>query len=355
MGILEPHQIEQLMNALNDGFDQFTLNVLVTTRIDKHGLQKYTSPYLPTSIQAFELITHAEAEDFTWQLINAARELRPAIKALQDLADELKMTPFAARPAVREKLERLVRQKRQFKDLYLFRSRLAEIEPQVCRVEFPMTNSDGREAETTGTAFLIGAGAIMTNFHVIEPLIERSSDGWIGRPQDVIVRFDYKKIGDKEINAGVTCGLGDPWLIDSSPVEELDYAILRLDHQAGNDPVGNWSLAADPPKRHWMKLAKTGHPFTLGTELIMVQHPSELPLVMDEGEIVSFDAAANRVTYDTNSEDGSSGSPCFNAALELVALHHAGDPVYGPAKFNIGIPIDAIVNLLEERGIEIAD
>jgi V8-like Glu-specific endopeptidase len=59
------------------------------------------------------------------------------------------------------------------------------------------------------------------------------------------------------------------------------------------------------------------------------------------------------VTYKTNTEAGSSGSPCFNANWDLVALHHSGDPNFDPGHkptYNEGIPFSAIANLLHERG-----
>jgi V8-like Glu-specific endopeptidase len=58
------------------------------------------------------------------------------------------------------------------------------------------------------------------------------------------------------------------------------------------------------------------------------------------------------VSYKTNTDGGSSGSPCFDQDWNLVALHHSGDPNYalGP---NEGIPIDAIVTAIQSRGIQV--
>jgi V8-like Glu-specific endopeptidase len=58
-----------------------------------------------------------------------------------------------------------------------------------------------------------------------------------------------------------------------------------------------------------------------------------------------------RVRYRTNTEEGSSGSPCFNQDWELVALHHSGDPNFErPATYNEGIPFEAILKRLAAKG-----
>jgi hypothetical protein len=62
----------------------------------------------------------------------------------------------------------------------------------------------------------------------------------------------------------------------------------------------------------------------------------------------------NRVRYDTNTEHGSSGSPVFNRAFRIVALHNSGGKVTGTDAFNQGVPISCIGAALaaqpEKRG-----
>jgi len=61
----------------------------------------------------------------------------------------------------------------------------------------------------------------------------------------------------------------------------------------------------------------------------------------------------SRVTYTTNTEGGSSGSPCFSQQLVPVALHHAGDPAYPHVgRVNEGIPLSTIRKLLRTKGLE---
>ena len=74
--------------------------------------------------------------------------------------------------------------------------------------------------------------------------------------------------------------------------------------------------------------------------IMIVQHPKAEPLALavDTLGVQSLNANKTRVRYNTNTESGSSGSPCFNINWGLVALHHYGDPLYDQARYNQGIP-----------------
>ena len=65
--------------------------------------------------------------------------------------------------------------------------------------------------------------------------------------------------------------------------------------------------------------------------------------------IIGMNNNKTRVRYTTNTEGGSSGSPCFTINRELAALHHLGDPDFTP-RYNQGITMSAILALLEQRG-----
>jgi V8-like Glu-specific endopeptidase len=80
-----------------------------------------------------------------------------------------------------------------------------------------------------------------------------------------------------------------------------------------------------------------------------MQHPLGNPLKLTANIYRSMNGNDTRVTYLNDTEHGSSGSACFNANWELVALHHSGDPDYKQPEYNEGIPMHAIVNLLQER------
>jgi hypothetical protein len=246
-------------------------------------------------------------------------------------------------------LERIIRTTNSFLDINTWRESLGKIEGQVCRVEIPA-------AGAYGTGFLLGPGVVMTNYHVVEAVIR----GQV-KPADVVLRFDYKRLADGiTLNPGTTYRLNnDNWLIDHSPYpmagdildDKLDYALLRVADEPGYQPIGG-KAEPEAEQRGWIEIPAESYQFQPNTPLFIVQHPKAdaLKLALETDAIIEVNAAGTRVTYRTNTEPGSSGSPCFNSNWELVALHHSGDPDW-PPKYNAGTPLSAILSLLEQRGL----
>ena len=293
----------------------------------------------------FELIEWAEAQGQTYKLIVTARNAAPENPELRKVSEELALAPPTP---PRPDLEKLIRQTNSFLDVVKWREALARIEPTVCRIEIPTG-----QGPVYGTGFLLGSNAVMTNYHVVQAVIPGATGGLLGQlraaPGDVVLRFDYKRLADGTTFDGTLFKLAAAdWLIDSSPVDELDYALLRVDGTPGDDPVGGQKQA---PVRGFLT-PKKDHTFDLDSPLFIVQHPKGAPLqlALDTNAITGVYEGGNRVRYRTNTLPGSSGSPCFNANWELVALHHSGDPDFNPA-YNEGIPFAAIMKLLEQRNV----
>jgi hypothetical protein len=103
-----------------------------------------------------------------------------------------------------------------------------------------------------------------------------------------------------------------------------------------------------------MSINPEPYSFQPNTPLFIVQHPkgSPLKLAFDTDSVVGLNASGTTVFYKTNTERGSSGSPCFSSNWELVALHHSGDPDFGSPKKNAGTPVHAIMSLLKGRGLQ---
>lgn len=238
--------------------------------------------------------------------------------------------------------EKLVKQSNSFLDIARWRDKLAAIELQVCCVE---------TTTSYGTGFLVGPDVVMTNYHVVKNEIKQPE-----RAANVRLRFDFKKAtGSDRPRSGEEYRLkADDWLLDASPMDEvddlpdpkpreadvdkLDYALLHLDGKPGDE-------------RGWVSAHNTAHDFKASAALFIVQHPKGRPmkLALDTEAVVGANRNGSRVRYRTNTEPGSSGSPCFNQNWELVALHHSGEPAQ-LATWNEGIPIATIVALLEQRG-----
>jgi V8-like Glu-specific endopeptidase len=161
------------------------------------------------------------------------------------------------------------------------------------------------------------------------------------------------------------------WLIDHSeyspldkmadtgrqepPPDKLDYALLRVEGEPGNDPVGG-TKNKDPnaESRGWIKSPTSAHDFVPDTAVLIMQHPqgATLKLAWETQSVISVNEKKSRVRYRTNTEPGSSGSPCFDANWNLIALHHLGDASYdgfNQPEYNQGIPFNTILDLLEKR------
>ena len=249
-------------------------------------------------------------------------------------------------------LERKVRDYLPYLDVGLWRQQLFALEARVCRVEV-----DGRPL---GTGFLVGPDAVLTNFHVLMEVIENPA-----LAGGVRLRFDYRVLGDGRRSEGTLVPLhATEWLIDHSPFtadegaghpdaalptpDELDHALVRLDRPFALEP-------AEAP-RGWVPVP-TAPSLAPEMPLFILQHPRAEPLklAIDTRAVLQLNANGTRVRYATNTEAGSSGSPCFDTAWGLVALHHYGDPAFDhAATYNQGVPIQAIRDRLRRAGKDVA-
>jgi hypothetical protein len=340
-------QYQQLVEALVNAFPGTNaLQMMLQFRLEKSLAELAALPN-PINQVAFQVIENSNAEGWTAQLIAAARESRPGNPLLLKLAEDFGLT------AATSELERKVRDDLSYLNIAEWRERLGEIEARVCRVETQYT---------MGTGFLIGPDLAITNYHVMKEVIENPPAS-----AQVVLRFDYKQLaGGATVNPGTEVRLAKNWLIDSSPYsavdlladpgdqtpspDELDYALLRLADDVGDQPVAGAKADPGTPKRGWIKPQVT-YPFPKDAPVFIVQHPEARPLqlALDTKSVIARNGNKTRVRYVTNTEKGSSGSPVFDENWELVALHHSGDRRIVPV-YNQGIPFAAIVDLMGRRG-----
>ena len=344
-------RLEKLSEALRDAFAVQRLKEMLKFKLGKR-LEDLSlgSDYMEI---VFELITAAEAEGWTAELIVAARQSNPGNSLLTALAEEVSLA--ASAPT----LERTIREKVPYLDVELFRKKLGEIEGQVCRIEIASARRT-----VYGTGFLLGPDVLMTNHHVMKGVIEGQAD-----PAAVVCRFDYKRLSSAVVSEGTPFKLAADWLIDHTPPsqidvapppksgtpkpDELDYALVRLADAPGDRPVGSRSEPG-AAKRGYLSVGTPRIP-EAESPLLIMQHPDSAPLklAIDMSGVIGVNANRTRITYRVNTEGGSSGAPCFGTDWELLALHHSGDPNFDPdhkPQYNEGIPMEAILNLLSQRG-----
>jgi hypothetical protein len=346
----------RLSAALQSGFPSpFDLQILLQEELGLN-LSFVSSLLKQLPFIVYDIIQHTEARNLTLQLLDAARRNRPAEPEFIALAQELGAAPPTTA------LEAILNDQNIVFDAAALRRRISDLERQVCRVDL--------KGKAQGTGFLVGQQTVITNYHVVRKVIEQQP-GFT--PADISLRFDYKLLDDgTTIYPGTVYNLAQDWLIDSSgyspvdlqgepkPVDpkadELDYAVLRVDGTpAADNPgkLGQMNPVYGATRGHVsMPAPGASYDFAANKVLFIMQHPLGAPLKMTANIYRSLNANGTRVTYLNDTDNGSSGSPCLNANWELVALHHSGDPdtVKPRPEYNEGIPISAIVGLLQQRG-----
>jgi len=357
---LDGKQFRQFHDGVLDAFN----DVQDLTSILRFGLDKrlnlITSPNNDLEDIVFEVIDDADAKGWSAELLQALRTSRPTNQKLLVFAQEFALAPQS--PAKRQ-LELLISEGDEFIDVVKWRTRLTECEAAVCRIE--------RDQVPIGTGFLLGPSLVMTNYHVVEGLIDKTTD-----PTRIRLRFDYKVLEDGVVvNPGKVYGLAADWDLHYSPysaadtevdpatvpgTDELDNALLKVDGAPGNEgATGPHGVDPKAPSRGFLPLPPGAHDWAK-KGLMILQHPDGQPLklaIRSDGVIGTLpqNGSPTRVRYTTRTEPGSSGSPCFDLAWNLIALHHSGDPKY--AKLNVnpgwneGVPFGAILTSLEQAGV----
>ena len=311
----------------------------------------------------FDILVDAKARNWMHRLLVAARQANPDNPDLLAFAQQFGLATTIASidnaavtaPVPAGALEKKIRDANGFLDVARWREMLGQLEGRVCKIEV--------EGNGTGTGFLVGTDAVMTNYHVMEQVIK----GAIA-PDKVTLRFDFKRLANDAAEKGTVYHLAKEWRIHDSPysaidlgdpttglqeLDHLDYALLRTETRVAEEPIGGAANAdTGAPLRGFIEKPSKAHDFKSKPALFILQHPDGEPLklALDTESVIAVNDNGARVRYRTTTEAGSSGSPCFDADWNLVALHHLGDKNWQNPKFNQGIPFTSIVALLERAG-----
>ena len=318
-------QKEALTKALVAAFPtDADLELLVNFKLGV-GLNVISAPGIQ-HLLVLRVINWAEARGpRLHDLVVGALNQNPENPELQQVAEALGLDEGAG------EFERIVIQMVPLEDVETWRAQMMASERAVCRVEIG--------AQGIGTGFLVGTGLVLTNYHVMESVIEGPD-----KPSDVVLRFDYKlSAGGKTVQKGTEHRLiaGTKWLAASSRVKDLDYALLRVAGKPAEQPVAGQPGA--PPRGF---LTPKGYAFKAGDPLFIIQHPKATPLKFAPGSVKSPLVTPNRVAYTVNTEEGSSGSPCFTSDWTPVALHH-----WGGSDHNRGVMFSAILADWQGKGV----
>jgi S1-C subfamily serine protease len=347
---LTGQQLRALRNALVEAFNPTSFEQMLRFELDKKVENIAGSG--PLNTVAFRVIDAAEMEGWTFDLVRAARIANPGNANLHQVADMLALSSTRELQPAALNFEKVVRDGVPFLDPTAFRSKLGRIELQVCSIEL---NGVGH-----GSGVLVGPDYVLTNQHVISKATKETK---------LACRFDFAASADgKMIHPGSTVDVA-PDIVDSSPPspndpnltkgdpsdDELDYALLQLVRDVGNEPAGSGNNP-DAPVRSWTQLASNA--LNINDPLLVLQHPQNPvswklePLKLTMGRALDLVGGGRRLRHDANTLPGSSGSPCFSVALAFVALHHAGgDSRYSKADYNQAIPNLKIIDRLTRRGV----
>jgi endonuclease G len=168
-------------------------------------------------------------------------------------------------------------------------------------------SGDGYQPYGLATGFLVSPDLILTNWHVIP---ERSCGNGM-----------YANFGHEQTDRGTAAGslfALEPERFFTAD-QRLDFALVAVAPAASNGAL----LRDISP----IRLIGTTGKIRTGDPMHVIQHPSGGPrqYTIRNNRLVDI-LEAGFLHYESDTLQGSSGSPVFNPHWELVALHHCGVP-----------------------------
>lgn len=198
-----------------------------------------------------------------------------------------------------------------------------------------------------GTGFLVGPGLLMTNHHVIQdPDVARRA----------VAQFDYQDNASQEMlpRQDFRCDVNTFFSTSS----DLDFTIVGVVSRSDKNRV----LTSYP----WLKMIADLGKAEKGDPLNIIQHPRGglKQIAFRRNEVIEIpEEKKDFLYYTTDTEPGSSGSPCFNDQWELVALHHSGVPALDGQKqilrtdgqvWRQGVDPEGLIRWIGNEGVRIS-
>ncbi|MGH7551462.1 MAG: DNA/RNA non-specific endonuclease, partial [Longimicrobiales bacterium] len=175
----------------------------------------------------------------------------------------------------------------------------------VCRIV--LRDRAGREIGY-GTGFKVAPRILLTNHHVLEDA---------GDAETAIAEFDFE-LNEVALPRATTRFALDPGSFFLNNLE-LDFALAAISPvplfgQGNLNDYGFLRLNQDVGK------------INQGEFMSIIQHPSGQPKQISLRENRLLDIKEQVLWYQSDTAQGSSGSPVFNDSWQIVALHHSGVP-----------------------------
>jgi endonuclease G, mitochondrial len=197
-----------------------------------------------------------------------------------------------------------------------------------------------RDGQPLGTGFLVSNRLLLTNNHVIPDKAYASG---------LLAEFRYEISLGGDSATTVRFELDPSTFFETDSEDDLDYTLIAL-----GQPL---TAGANLMDFGCCPLSASSAKHSIGEPVTIVQHPDGdyKQVVLRENRILHRGDTVLHYIADT--EGGASGSPVFNDAWQVVALHHWGAPhrevsIDGrPLRTDVneGIRISAIVAELQER------
>jgi V8-like Glu-specific endopeptidase len=225
----------------------------------------------------------------------------------------------------------------------------------VGRVEAPVNN-------VLGTGWLIAPNILLTVFHVLKTR-EFAEEGVV-RFGHYLDAFGVQAPGQKLVKI-------DPSFYYTSPENELDYALVRLEEAPleARKPKGDvggqtmLDLLRHDKHRGYLVSSRQGVQRLMQIQMIQYSGCEDLRALLGHSLVVSAEAK-NRIHYVADTMPCASGAPVFNPLWEVIGMQHAARPfseagdgtpeARGQGRYilNEGIPMSAILADLKRRTID---
>jgi hypothetical protein len=269
---LSGQELKKIRKALKKAFPSATrkLDLVVADADIGIDFADYDGPY---EFRIKTMLQEAVGQYRLTKLLRAAVEAAPDNPGLVEIAEFVekyfvflpRFLPGASKEKTLGDAERVLFKNVGFQNVREWLENLDRLTRVVCRIE-PQPRAEG--VGGYGTGFLVGPDVILTNDHVAGGVAGQPgfwSDP--ARAARVGVRFDCEYTASGTITDGKEYRLAADYQVLRSPIDQLDFALLKLDTGKGrpsDDIIGGKLRGFVTP---------AAHAFEESEPLLILQHP----------------------------------------------------------------------------------